>query len=251
MRPPVDDIPAPPFPAKLPWLNVAPLRMDKQRGRPVLIEFWDFCRVNSLRTLPYLQGVARALRGRRPARDRRAHRRLRARRGRGERPRAPSRAWRSRTRSCIDPGFELWTRYGNEGWPARYLWDGDGHLVEPLRRGRLRRDRARDPGAAGGRARAGRRRCTPRTTRRAHRGADARPARRLQRTVRGGRCVGRAGRDRRRCTSTASGSPCSGPVPTCSSSTPTTPTPCSTLEVGAGVTCHATCFTPGVVLPGA
>ena len=29
--------------------------MDKQRGRPVLVEFWDFCRVNSLRTLPYLK----------------------------------------------------------------------------------------------------------------------------------------------------------------------------------------------------
>ena len=28
--------------------------MDQQRGRPVLVEFWDFCRVNSLRTLPYL-----------------------------------------------------------------------------------------------------------------------------------------------------------------------------------------------------
>ena len=50
-----DTIPAPPFPRELPWINVAPLRMDKQSGRPVLIEFWDFCRVNSLRTLPYMR----------------------------------------------------------------------------------------------------------------------------------------------------------------------------------------------------
>ena len=55
VRPPVDTIQAPPFPAGLPWVNVAPLRMDRQLGRPVLVEFWDFCRVNSLRTLPYLQ----------------------------------------------------------------------------------------------------------------------------------------------------------------------------------------------------
>ena len=55
MRPPVADIAAPPFPAKLEWVNVAMLRMDKQRGRPVLIEFFDFCRVNSLRTLPYVK----------------------------------------------------------------------------------------------------------------------------------------------------------------------------------------------------
>ena len=53
MRAPEDTIPAPPFPGHLTWVNVAPLRMDKQRGRPVLVEFWDFCRVNSLRTLPY------------------------------------------------------------------------------------------------------------------------------------------------------------------------------------------------------
>src|ERR1700754_4846716 len=48
-------IPAPPFPRELTWINVAPLRMDKQVGRPVLIEFWDFCRPNSLRTLPYVK----------------------------------------------------------------------------------------------------------------------------------------------------------------------------------------------------
>ena len=66
---------------------------------PVLVEFWDFCRVNSLRTLPYLSGVARALRGRRAARDRHPHRRLRprprhrrrARRGRAARDRVPGR----------------------------------------------------------------------------------------------------------------------------------------------------------------
>src|SRR3954464_15968398 len=56
MRAPDATIPAPPFPREARWLNTAPLRMDKQRGRPVLIEFWDFCRVNSLRTMPYLKG---------------------------------------------------------------------------------------------------------------------------------------------------------------------------------------------------
>ena len=30
--------------------------MDQQRGRPVLVEFWDFCRPNSMRTLPYVKG---------------------------------------------------------------------------------------------------------------------------------------------------------------------------------------------------
>jgi len=30
------------------------MRMDQQRGRPLLVEFWDFCRPNSIRTLPYM-----------------------------------------------------------------------------------------------------------------------------------------------------------------------------------------------------
>ena len=28
----------------------------------------------------------------------------------------------------IDERLELWDFYGNEGWPARYLWDRDGAL---------------------------------------------------------------------------------------------------------------------------
>ncbi|MGO9823256.1 MAG: hypothetical protein ACLPTJ_21715, partial [Solirubrobacteraceae bacterium] len=55
MRAPVDHIPAPPFPARARWINVATLRMDQQLGRPVLVEFWDFCRPNSIRTLPYMK----------------------------------------------------------------------------------------------------------------------------------------------------------------------------------------------------
>jgi len=38
------------------WLNVAFLRMDRLMGRnAALVEFWDFARINSLRTLPYLK----------------------------------------------------------------------------------------------------------------------------------------------------------------------------------------------------
>jgi hypothetical protein len=123
-----DTIPAPPFPRGIPWVNVAPLRMDKQRGRPVLIEFWDFCRVNSLRTLPYMKAwheryAADGLRvigvhagGFLPARDEANVRRAVA---RLEIPYPVA----------IDVRLELWDLYGNEGWPARYLWDRNGYLV--------------------------------------------------------------------------------------------------------------------------
>jgi hypothetical protein len=123
-----DTIPAPPFPRDLPWINVASLRMDKQRGRPVLIEFWDFCRVNSLRTLPYLVAwheryAERGLRvigihagGFAISQDEANVRRAVERLG------VPYPV-------VIDQRLELWDMYGNEGWPARYLWDTNGMLV--------------------------------------------------------------------------------------------------------------------------
>ena len=247
MRPPVDDIPAPPFPAGLPWVNVAPLRMDKQRGRPVLVEFWDFCRPSSLRTLPYVKAWHERYAARRPARRDRPLPRVRARRGRGRRPRGRRRAWGSSTRSASTCGFELWRAYDNEGWPARYLWDGDGHLAEYHygEGGYAETELAiqellgieREPLAP----------LHPEDEPDALIvGPDARPAGRLQRPVRRRRRVGGARAGAASCTSTASGSPCSGPAPTCSSSIPTTSRPCSTCASATGVTCYATCFTPGV-----
>jgi AhpC/TSA family len=122
-----ETIPAPPFPGKLPWINTAALRMDKQRGRPVLVEFWDFCRVNSLRTLPYLKAwheryAADGLRvigvhtgAFPPSRDEAEIRRA------VERLEVPYPV-------VVDTALEVWDIYGNEGWPARYLWDPRGAL---------------------------------------------------------------------------------------------------------------------------
>jgi thiol-disulfide isomerase/thioredoxin len=127
MRAPEHAIPAPPFPRELTWVNVAPLRMDKQRGRPVLVEFWDFCRVNSLRTMPYLaawherysQDGLRVIGvhagGFLPARDT-ANAVAAVKRLGIEYP------------VVVDERLEIWDFYGNEGWPARYLWDQRGAL---------------------------------------------------------------------------------------------------------------------------
>ena len=122
MRAPPDRISVPFFPPRAEWVNVAPLRMDKQLGRPVLFEFWDFCRSNSLRTLDYLRGwheryAAAGLRvisvhagayppSQDPAQVRAAVARLGI-----EHP------------VLIDAEYELWKEFGNEAWPARYLFD--------------------------------------------------------------------------------------------------------------------------------
>jgi thiol-disulfide isomerase/thioredoxin len=126
VRPPVE-IAAPPFPRELPWVNVASLRMDQQIGRPVLVEFWDFCRPNSMRTLPYV---------------REWHRRYEADGLRvigvhasGFAPSASEDAVRAAVARlevdwpvAIDVDFGVWEWYGNRGWPARYLWDQRGRL---------------------------------------------------------------------------------------------------------------------------
>jgi hypothetical protein len=130
VRAPVDHIAAPPLPPRLPWINPASRELDEQQAeKPVLIEFWDFCRVNSIRTLPYLRewheryasaglrviGVHSA--GFPPSEDPEAVRAAVARLG------IPYPV-------VVDVDHEIWGLYDNLGWPARYLWNGEGCLFE-------------------------------------------------------------------------------------------------------------------------
>ena len=103
--------------------------MDEQLGRPVLIEFWDFCRANSIRTLPYLKAwheryqesglrvIGVHASGFEPSRDPEAVRAAVARLG-------------VRHPVAVDVEYELWRSYGNSGWPARYLFDQRGMLFD-------------------------------------------------------------------------------------------------------------------------
>jgi AhpC/TSA family len=130
MRAPVDTIAAPLFPTRLPWVNTTGSQASTiQRGRPMLVEFWDFCRPNSLRTLPYvkawheryepagLRTIGVHCPGFDPSRAEQAVREAVAR-------------LEISYPVLIDSEFEVWEDYGNEGWPARYLFDGRARLVE-------------------------------------------------------------------------------------------------------------------------
>jgi len=129
MRAPVDTIAAPLFPTRLPWVNATGPQATLQRGRPMLVEFWDFCRPNSLRTIPYLRAWderyrASGLRvigvhcpGFEPSREEAAVRRAVERLG-IDYP------------VLIDSELEVWREYENKGWPARYLFDGRARLFD-------------------------------------------------------------------------------------------------------------------------
>jgi hypothetical protein len=131
LRAPVDTIVAPLFPRKLPWLNLAGADQASiiQRGRPLLVEFWDFCRPNSLRTIPYvmawherygpagLRVVGVHCPGFEASRE----------------PQAVGEAVARLGISypvLVDSELEVWEDYGNEGWPARYLFDGRARLFD-------------------------------------------------------------------------------------------------------------------------
>ncbi len=131
MRAPVNTIAAPLFPTKLPWVNTpggAAVSII-QRDRPLLVEFWDFCRPHSMRTLPYVKAwheryAEDGLRivgvhspGFDISRQEDAVRAAVARLG-IDYP------------VLIDSELELWQEYENEGWPARYLFDGSARLFE-------------------------------------------------------------------------------------------------------------------------
>jgi hypothetical protein len=129
MRAPDDkDIPAPEFPSGIEWLNAPFVRVATLMGRhAVLVEFWDFARVNSLRTLPYMKawheryadaGLA-VLGVHSPGysfgRDRETVTRA------VERLQVPYPV-------ALDPDYEVWRVFSVRGWPARYLFDRRGLL---------------------------------------------------------------------------------------------------------------------------
>jgi hypothetical protein len=110
------------------WINVAFLRMAKLvRHEATLIEFFDFARINSHRTLPYLrewhvrygEHGLRVIGVHSPGYSFGVDRQL------------VERAVEQmgiEYAVLLDPGFEVWREYGNKGWPGRYLFDVEGKL---------------------------------------------------------------------------------------------------------------------------
>ena len=95
----------------------------------MLVEFWDFCRPSSLRTLPYVQAwherygpaglrvIGVHCPGFEASKDEQAVRDAVERLG-------------IAYPVLIDSELEVWQDYENMGWPARYLFDGHARLFE-------------------------------------------------------------------------------------------------------------------------
>ncbi|MFI7211342.1 redoxin [Micromonospora maritima] len=111
------------------WVNSPPLTPESVRGRVVLVDVWEYTCVNWIRTAPYVRAWHRDYRdvgltvvG--------AHAPEFA---FGRRPENIDRAIRDHGLThpiAIDDDFTFWRALRNDAWPARYLFDTDGRLVD-------------------------------------------------------------------------------------------------------------------------
>ncbi|MHB8376820.1 MAG: redoxin domain-containing protein [Dehalococcoidia bacterium] len=118
---------APEFPPNVTWLQGGPLRMADQRGKIVLLDFWDYTCVNCLHTLPYVKEW---------------HRRYHdlglvvvgVHAPEFSFAREPSNVLRAVREQdiqypvALDNEYAIWQAYANRYWPAKYLVDGEGYL---------------------------------------------------------------------------------------------------------------------------
>ncbi len=128
MRPQRDNIAAPDLPAGIAWVGEAPQSMPALTAAgPVLVHFFDYAQLNSVRTLPYVTEW-----------DRRYREAGLATIG-VQAPRFPFGADPEIVTAglgalevdfpvAIDAERELWLAYGCEGWPSLFLWTTGGAL---------------------------------------------------------------------------------------------------------------------------
>jgi hypothetical protein len=128
-RPPRADIAAPELPGRVRWVNAQPSSMAELTATgPVLVHFFDFAQLNSVRALPYVLEW---------------HRRYSA---HGldvlgiHSPRFPFTATHAPLEAAVgrlgipypvaqDASYAIWHDYGAKGWPSLFLWNGQGALA--------------------------------------------------------------------------------------------------------------------------
>jgi hypothetical protein len=110
------------------WVNSAPLTAEALRGKVVLIDFWEYACVNWIRTSPYTKAWNRdygalalvVIGVHAPEFEF------------GKRAENIDRGIRDHGLTypiAIDNDFAIWRTFGNDAWPAKYLFDDRGRLV--------------------------------------------------------------------------------------------------------------------------
>jgi thiol-disulfide isomerase/thioredoxin len=111
------------------WVNSSPLTAEALRGKVVLVDFWEYTCVNWIRTSSYLKAWNRDYGGlglvvigvHAPEFEF------------GKRAENIDRGIRDHGLIypiAIDNDFAIWRAFGNDAWPAKYLFDDRGRLVK-------------------------------------------------------------------------------------------------------------------------
>jgi thiol-disulfide isomerase/thioredoxin len=111
------------------WVNSPPVTAEMLREKIVLVDFWEYTCVNWIRTSPYVKAWNRAygthglvvIGVHAPEFEF------------GKHPDNIDRGIRDHGLTypiAIDNDFTIWRTFGNDAWPAKYLFDNHGRLVK-------------------------------------------------------------------------------------------------------------------------
>jgi thiol-disulfide isomerase/thioredoxin len=111
------------------WVNSAPLTAEALRGKVVLVDFWEYTCINWIRTLPFIKAWNRdyAALGLVVVGVHAPEFEF------GKQAENIDRGIRDHGLTypiAIDNQFAIWRSLGNDAWPAKYLFDGQGKLVK-------------------------------------------------------------------------------------------------------------------------
>ncbi|OEC95951.1 thioredoxin family protein (plasmid) [Rhizobium sp. AB2/73] len=118
---------APPFSGATGWLNSAPLDWSQLRGKVVLVNFWTYSCINSIRALPYLKEWADKYKAQGLTvigvhSPEFAFEKITS------NVQAATKRFDLKYPIALDSDFKIWRSFGNNYWPAFYLVDGTGTI---------------------------------------------------------------------------------------------------------------------------
>lgn len=128
LQPVVDTTPSsqlPPLTGGTTWINSAPLSADSLKGKVVLVDFWTFDCINCQHTLPHVREWSQKYPGltvigvHTPEYPH-------------EKPvdavTSAVKKWQLSYPVVMDNNYRIWNAFGNQYWPAHYLFDARGQL---------------------------------------------------------------------------------------------------------------------------
>jgi thiol-disulfide isomerase/thioredoxin len=122
-----DEGPMPDLDGAIGWLNSSPLYSKSLRGKVVLINFWTYTCINSLRPMPYLKNWAAKYKdagfiliGAHTPEFSFEHQAMNV--------ETAVRDLKVTFPVAIDSNYRIWQAFNNQAWPAQYLIDGKGRI---------------------------------------------------------------------------------------------------------------------------